>query len=242
MFWLWLVLIQLVVFTLLVVFLKMILTQNVTSATTHLHELNSDYNLKVEEANKKKAEVDRYYDEMLIKAKADAEKAKVELLRQAHATQEAVINEARQQGEDIIAQAGKAQEMALAEIDSKVEDRAMDRACELAGVVLSEAMGEALHKLWVKELLKTGLGEIAKLHVPEDFEEVQVISAFPLADGERAEIEKKLKDGLEKDFKISEKVQPEMIAGLQVRLGSLLIDGSLRAKVKEASRDVKRVQ
>ena len=73
MFWLWLVLIQLFVFTLLVVFLKMILTQNVTSATDHLHELNQDYNVKVEEANKRKAEVDRYYDEMLLKAKSDAE-------------------------------------------------------------------------------------------------------------------------------------------------------------------------
>jgi F0F1-type ATP synthase membrane subunit b/b' len=242
MFWLWLVVIQLFVFTLLVVFLKMILTQNVSSATTHLHELNQDYNLKVEEANKKKAEVDRYYDEMLIKAKADAEKAKVELLRAAHATQEAVINEARQQGEDIIAQAAKAQEMALAEIDSKVEDRAMDRACEIAGAVLSEAMGEALHKLWVKELLKTSLGAIDKLHLPEDFEEAQVVSAFPLTDAERGEIEKKLKDGLQKEFRVTEKVQPEMIAGLQLRLGSMVIDGSLRAKVKEASRDVKRVQ
>ena len=83
MFWVWLVVIQLVVFTLLVLFLRMLLTRNISTATTHLHELNQDYNQKVEDANKRKAEVDRYYDEMLLKAKADAEKNKVQILREA---------------------------------------------------------------------------------------------------------------------------------------------------------------
>ena len=155
--------------------------------------------------------------------------------------QEVLLKEARQQSEDIIAQAHRAQETAMGEIDARIEDRAMDRACELAGTMLSEEMGEVLHKLWVKELLKTGLEDAAKLHLPEDFEEVVVVSAFPLSSEERRAIEQRLKEALRREFKLSEKVQPEMIAGVQVQLGSLLIDGSLRAKMKEASRDVKRV-
>ena len=240
MIWLWLVLIELVTFSVLLLVMKMILSRNVTSATAQLHELNQDYNLKVEEANKRKQEVDNYYNEMLLKAKADAEKAKVQILRDAQATQETVLKQARQQSEEIIGQAQKAQEMALAEIDGRVEERAMDRACELVGVVLSNEMSESLHKLWVKELLKTGLEDADRLHVPEELKEVQVISAFPLSDEQRSMIEKKLKELLRHEFKLSEKIQPEMIAGLQLQLGSLLIDGSLRAKVKEASRDVKR--
>lgn len=241
MFWLWLVLIQLVVFTLLVVFLKIILTRNVSSATAHLHELNQDYNQKVEDANKRKQEVDKYYDELLIKAKADAEKNKVQILREAQATQETIIKEARQQSEDIIGQAQRAQEMVMAEIESKIETRSIDRACEMVNVVFSSEISEAIHREWVKELLKTGLGDLEKLHVPDDLKEVQIVSAFPLNESERSALENKLKKTLRPDIAVVEKIQPEMIAGLQVQLGSLIIDGSLRYKIKEAARDVKRV-
>ena len=241
MIWLWFILIQLTLFTVLVLFLKMIWTKNVTSATTHLHELNQDYNLKVEEANKRKQEVDAYYNEMLLKAKADAEKSKVQIMREVQATQDTLLKQARQQSEDIIAQANRSQELMQNEMDSRIEDRAVDRACELAGVVLSNEMSESLHKLWVKELLKTGLEEADRLHLPEDLKEVQLVSAFALTDEERRLLEKKLKEILKRDLELSEKIQPEMIAGLQIQLGSLVIDGSLRFKIKEASRDVKRV-
>ena len=238
MFWLWLVLIQLIVFTLLVVFLKMVLTRNVTTATSHLHELNQDYNQKVEDANKRKQEVDRYYDEMLLKAKADAEKNKVQILREAQATQELVLKQARQQSEEIIGQANRAHELALSEIGARVEVRAAERACELAGIVLTEEMGETLHKQWVKELLKTGLEHLDRLHIPEKIQEVPVVTAFALSDEQKSLIQKKLKDALGYDVRLSENVHPEIIAGLQITLGSLVIDGSLKHKVKEASRDV----
>ena len=241
MFWLWLVLIQLIIFTLLVVFLKVILTRNVSNATAHLHELNQDYNQKVEDANKRKEEVDSYYDELLLKAKADAEKSKVQILREAQTTQETVVKAARQQSEDIIAQAHRAQEMMVAEIESLVEARAVDRACEVVGTVLSNEMSEPMHAQWVKELLTTGLKDVDRLHVPEDLKEIQVVSAFPLTHEQRSQLEKKLHEALRKDVKLVEKIAPEMIAGMQVQLGSLVIDGSLRHRIKEASQDVKRI-
>lgn len=238
MFWLWLVLIQLVVFTLLVVFLKVLLTRNISTATTHLHELNQDYNQKVEDANKRKTEVDRYYDEMLLKAKADAEKSKVQILREAQATQEVIMKQARQQSEEIIGQANRSHEMALSEMGARIEARAAERASELAGKVLTNEMGETLHKQWVKELLKTGLEDLGRLHVPEQIQEVLVASAFALSDEQKNLILKKLKEALGHEVRLSESVRPEMIAGLQIMLGSLVIDGSLRHKIKEAARDV----
>ena len=238
MFWLWLVLIQLIVFTLLVVFLKMILTRNISTATAHLHELNQDYNQKVEDANKRKQEVDRSYDEMLLRAKADAEKNKVTILREAQATQDTVLKQARQQSEEIIGQANRAHEMAMKEIDSRVETRAAERACELAGEVLTNEMSEMLHKLWVKDLLKTGLEDLDRLHIPERVQEVPVVTAFALSDEQKSLIQKKLKDALGHDVRLSESVHPELIAGLQIAIGNLVIDGSLKYKIKEASRNV----
>ena len=241
MFWLWLVLLQLAVFTLLVVFLKVVLTRNISTATAHLHELNQDYNQKVEDANKHKQEVDHYYDEMLLKAKADAEKTKVQVLLETQATQETVLKQARQQSEEIIGQANRAQEMILSEIEARIEARAAERACELAGIVLTNEMSQAFHKQWVKELLSTGLKDLDRLHIPAEIQEVPVATAFTLSDEQKILIHEKLKATLGHELRLCETVHPEMIAGLQITLGSLVIDGSMRHKIKEASRDGHRV-
>ena len=106
-----------------------------------------------EEATKKKAEVDRYYDEMLLKAKAEAEKQKVTIIKEAHTLEETVINDARRQGEEIIASANKAAELALGEVDARVQERANVRAAELLTQVLTDLMMRHLHVLLVKDLL-----------------------------------------------------------------------------------------
>ena len=241
MFWLWLVVIQLFIFTALVLFLRVLLTRNISSATTHLHELNQDYNEKVEAASKKKAEVDRYYDETLLKTKADAEKQRVQVLREAQETQETMLKDARRQGEEIISQAHKAQEQVMAEIDARIDEAARRRAAELMNEVLTAEMSEHLHQLWVKDLLKTGLDDMDKLHLPEEVQEIRVQSAFPLHADQKAVLHKKFQTLLSKNVPLTEEPSPELVAGIRIRLGSVLIDGSLQFKIKEIARDTSRV-
>ncbi len=241
MFWLWLVLIQIFIFIMLILFLRLTLTRNISTATSHLHELNEDYNEKVESANKKKKEVDDYYNEMLLKAKADAEKKKVSILREAQETQEAVLKDARRQGEDIIANAHKAKEQALEEIDMRVEVRSRVKASELMHEILTAEMNESLHQLWVKELLKTGLEDMDKLNLPEDVKEIIVQSAFPLTAEQKIQMQKKFTQSFGKSIPLAEELCPDLVAGLRIRLGSMLIDGSLQFKIKEIARDANHV-
>ena len=241
MFWLWLVVIQLFIFTMLVLFLRLLLTRNISTATAHLHELNLDYNDKVEAANKKKAEVDQYYNEMLLKAKADAEKQKVSILREAQETQEAVLKDSRRQGEEIIQNAHKAQEQALQEVEVRVQALAQVRASELMNEVLTTEMSEHLHQLWVKELLKTGLDDVDKLNVSEDVKEIRVQAAFPLSPEQKAVLLKKFQSVIGRSVPFVEEPSPELVAGIRIRLGSVLIDGSLQFKIKEIARDARSV-
>jgi len=173
-----------------------------------------------------------------LRAKADAEKNKVQILREAQATQEMLMKQARQQSEDIIGQANRSYEMVMSEIENRIETRATERACELTGRVLTTEMGQMLHQQWVKELLKTGLQDLERLHIPKDLMEVPLVTAFALSEEQKNLIQKKLKEALGHEVRLSESVQPELIAGLKISLGSLVIDGSLKYKIKEASRDV----
>src|SRR3989338_5717752 len=110
MLFLWLVFLQIIIFAILVLFLRVILKRNLVTATTHLTDINNDYTQKLDDAKKRLQEADRYYDEAVLKTKTDVEKLKAQILKEAHESQEAAVAESRKQSAEIIQQANKAAE------------------------------------------------------------------------------------------------------------------------------------
>src|SRR3989338_10619288 len=111
-----LVLLQLIIFGILIVFLRVILTKNISKATSHINELNQDYSQKLEDAQKRVQEADKYYDSMLLKAKTEAEKTKMQILKEANDSQQMIVNESRKQSEEIIQKAQKSKDSLLEEV------------------------------------------------------------------------------------------------------------------------------
>ncbi len=61
--------------------------------------------------------------------------------------------------------------------------------------------------------------------------EADVISAFPLKDEQMQELKNALKGSVGKDVKVHLKVDPKLLGGLVVKIGSRMIDSSLRTKL-----------
>jgi F-type H+-transporting ATPase subunit delta len=61
--------------------------------------------------------------------------------------------------------------------------------------------------------------------------EAQVTSARPLSDAEVVELKKVLKSKLGRDARLEAKVDPNLLGGLVVKVGSRMIDSSLRTKL-----------
>jgi F0F1-type ATP synthase membrane subunit b/b' len=239
MLFLWLVLLQLAIFAALVLFLRVVLTRNISNATNHLHSLNQDYTQKLEDAKKRQAEADAYYDQAILRAKVDAEKQKVQILKEAHDSQEFTINQTRQQSTAILEQANKARETIVGEMEQRIEAAAIERACELVTEVLPEEIDEAMHRRWVDELSKSGLDQLSRLNIPADVKEVEVVTAYPLTPDQGREVSRRLKELLKKEIKVIEKTDRSLIAGFKLTLGTVAIDGSLKIKITEAVRHAK---
>jgi F-type H+-transporting ATPase subunit delta len=60
---------------------------------------------------------------------------------------------------------------------------------------------------------------------------VQVTSAQPLDEPVIANLKKALADGLKKEVIVETQVEPQVLAGLQVRIGDLVVDGSLQTQL-----------
>lgn len=71
--------------------------------------------------------------------------------------------------------------------------------------------------------------------------EVDVTSAFPLSDEHVAELKTTLKNHVGKDVQLNTRVDPSLLGGLVVKVGSRMIDSSVRTKLKLLEKRMKEV-
>ena len=63
-------------------------------------------------------------------------------------------------------------------------------------------------------------------------ERASVVSAVPLADEQRERLAQSLRELMDKEIELTASVDPDIVAGLVVRVGDRLIDGSARTKLQ----------
>jgi ATP synthase F1 delta subunit len=230
-----LLIIQVIIFAGLIFFLRYILTRNITKATTHLQELGEDYTKKQGEAKKELENSKKESDKVLADARAEAGQYKQKLSQEAQQEKEKIIQETRQKSEQMLLQAEKTCESLKQEIEDKINIKAAEKAGELIQSALPEKFQKELHALWFKESIKSDF-QLDKLHLPEDIREAEIISASPLTKEQKSELGKELKERLGKDIKLKEKVDPRLIAGVLITLGSVVIDGSLKYRIQQGNK------
>jgi len=228
-----LIIFQLIIFSFLIFILRKVMIRNVASATQHLEDLNKDYQRKQQQIDEKMKEAQQQADLIVNQAKEEADKLKIQIIQEAEKHKEELINDARQKSKELIEQAEKSRYALISEIEERIEKEAINKASDLIKDTLPVEFKETVHNYWVDELIKKGFEEISHLNIIEETKEVEVVSALPLSDKQREHIEKRLKEILGKEIQLQEKVEPEIIVGLIVKIGSLVLDGSLKFKIKQ---------
>lgn len=234
-----LILFQLFIFGGLIFLLRRVLTRNVTDATKHLEELSHDYSQKEQKLNQQLEEAKEKSQNIVREAQQEAEKLRTQNIKDAEAQRDLILNQARSQSDTIIQQADKSRQALICELEARIEKEAINKACELMQVTLPEKFRHEVHLYWVKELLEEGFGQLKNLQFPEDAGEVRVTCAFPLSDEQRNNLSKKIKDAFGRDVQLKEEVEPKVVAGLIISMGSLVLDGSLKNKIEEQAKGAK---
>ena len=230
-----LILLQVLIFTGLVFFLRNILNRNVTSATTHLNQLATEYAKREEEIKRQLQDTDRQCKETILNARRDAQQQSKSILTQTQEERDRILNEAQHKGEEMVKQADRTRQALLAEVNQKIEEEALKRAADLIQQVLPEQIRQEIHHRWLEELITSSIEQLDRLHVPEGILETKVVSAFALTPKQREDLKTKIKKKLGRSINLKEEIDSGVIAGLIVNVGSLVLDGSLRFKIKEAT-------
>ncbi len=225
---------------LVIIFIFMIILANKTfnrdvgSATAHLGQMAADYSKKEEEIQKKFDELKSQGQHILETAQNDAEQLKQRILKDIEGQKEKILAEAQGKVDEMMQQADRARKVLLEEVEKRIEDKATEKAAELLREVIPEDVRSRVHEYWMSDLMGGNFAQLERLHLQEGATEAVVVSAYGLTDAQRQVLFGKIKEKLGAQIQLKEEIDNNIIAGLYVTVGSLILDGSLRFKIQEA--------
>jgi len=228
-----LLLAQILVFGVLVMVMRYFLKRNIGSASSHIQELTRDCAQKLEEAKKKMEEANQYREKVLADSKEEGERLKQQLIQEGRQVKEEMLQQARQQSEDIVRRAQASAENLMAELEQKIDSRSAVKASEMVKKLLVGKLTEEAHAGWIEELVQNGFDGLSRLNLPDDLREAEVVTAFPLKPSEKSLLKDRLSEVTGRTIHLKEQVDPELILGVRLTMGRVVIDGSWRSKVEE---------
>lgn len=228
-----LIVVQLLIFAVLITLFRRIMNQNVVTATKHLDELNQDYQEKEKKVSVEIEKARLKAQETINQAEEEALKLKTEIVERTQKEREELIAQARTQADEIIQQADKSRKQLLMDIEDRIAKEGVVKACELIQVALPEELKRLVHEHWVEEVVAGGFQELQRLKISEDIQEIKVVSAFSLTEEQKKKIFNRLKDFFGQQIPLKEEVDPKVVAGIVIHIGSLVLDGSLKNKIQQ---------
>jgi ATP synthase F1 delta subunit len=140
--------------------------------------------------------------------------------------------QAKQQATDVMEKAKAEIEKAERELALGYQDRSIDLAVKMIQFMFSEQGKEALQH----QLISETIAEIKTLEAErfnQKTEEVKVSSAYPLTKEEKENLAKVLSAKFGAAVKLQESQNKDIIVGLVIKTGTLIIDSSLKNKLKK---------
>ncbi|MFA6216165.1 MAG: F0F1 ATP synthase subunit delta [Candidatus Omnitrophota bacterium] len=225
-----------IVFIVLVASLNKIFNRDVGAATAHLDQMSAEYAKKEQDIKKQYDDIKREAQEIKELALKDAEQQKQRLLKEMQDEKEKILKEAQGKADEMMVQAARARNALIAEIEEKIKDKGIHWSVQLLQEVVPENIRIVIHERWIDELIASNFAQLDRLHISEGIQEAGVVTAFALTDTQRAALAGKINEKVGFAVTLKESIDPNVIAGWVVSIGSLVLDGSLRFKIQEAAK------
>ena len=228
-----LIIIQMITFAALVFVLRKIMYSTSLGETKRLQKLNQENAKKAQELANKIEEAERQYKEKIARAEDEIRKLKLEAKEEAEKLKEEALNKAKQESERIVNQALNTKEKLKEEIASQMKGKSVEQSVRLIQDVLNSKNQKLVHEGLIDDVIE----EIEKLEqgrLQARTDKGELITPHAIDKSRKEKIKAVLSKKTGKKIALEEKIDKEVIAGITIKLGSLVIDGSLAGKLKEA--------
>jgi F0F1-type ATP synthase delta subunit len=226
-----LVLIQIITFGLLIFILRHFFHRQAAQSLGRLQRLYQE-NLKREE------ELERRRDEMDLELKAKVAQHGEELKRlradaeaAAQQIQDDMLTKAREDAKRIVAEADAKTERLKTNLVREMEDKTLGLAANILEHLFTAPVARGIHQHLIDELIEE-IGGADGHRLPNTVEMAEVAVRFPLTEPQKAQVTGMLASKMGRPVSIKETTDQDIIAGMVIRLDNVILDGSLRAKLR----------
>jgi len=230
---------QVVVLVLLVVVIRRIILAHTTRAIEQVRQVESEVRKKEEGLRRQIEEHERELAQKKQEAETQLQRQKEEAEREVGRLREQITADARRQGEQILEQAKRNEASLRQQLAQEAEEKAVDYAGQAFQLVVSEKLSATINEAFIDELLDA-LEQVDSTSLTVEGDQAQFVTSHPLTPAQRERLEGVINEKFGVALTVAETVKPEVLGGMMFKLGSMEIDGTMRARIQEAIAEVKK--
>lgn len=226
------IVIQGLTFLALIFLLKKVLYSHFSKAMRRLQLLSQDNERKRVELQAKLEKNEKEFQAKLKESEDRAAKIREEAESQADEIRNHALAEAKAETDKLLEAARTKQEELRKELEAEITDKAAHVAADALRYVFSSQMDQGIHHYLVRDLL----AELEKMEGKRinGTGEAHLVVPYALEEGEKEKLLEILRNKTKRKMELRVEIDRSVIAGMVLKLDTLILDGTLRAKIKEA--------
>lgn len=232
------IILQVIVFSAVIFFMKKILSSDTQAAVGRLDTTYQDLITKQKELNEKIEEAEKEYAAKKEEAVQVLEKMKLDANDEARKKKDEILKQAKAQADEILERAKASSDEIYKKIEREVRAKAVDDAALiLHSAVQKHTVVEFHSKIFEEFLEKVKDFDLSK--VSPQIDTMTVKTPYPLSDQQKSKLNMFVSTKVNRNLKIEEIIDESQIAGISLLFGSLILEGSLANTIREVAEDKK---
>ncbi len=226
-----LLILQFITFIGIIFLLRFLFARNLKSALERLNILHEENLAKEEELKEELRRAKEESQVQIQQGKDEAELIVEEAGKEAQRIRMNMEGQAKQQAEKIISDGRLEVEKLKVSVIKDIQAQSVELASRMIAELLTETDKIALQYEFANGIIAE-ISRLPKEQFNVQGNQVKVVSSFLLLDRQRDAIKRVLAEKIGKEIELNEQIDPQLIGGLTVELGGLVIDGTLKNKLQ----------
>lgn len=228
-----LILVAVVAFILIVIGLRKLLYSQISAEKKRLQLMVDESSKKVEALRGQIEEAKAEYDRKIAQAKEDAKKLIADAQKEAEELRAKHLQETRGEADKMV----KAAQAKIESMEREIHSMAARKSIHFSKAIIKQVLTAdclgATHDVMIEEISKQIVNiDLGQMH--EDIKEVEIVTIFPLGKERKEMLRQKLSSKLQMEIELTERIDDSLVAGILIKLGRLILDGSLANKLRIA--------
>jgi len=230
------IVVQIVTFGVLALLLHRFMYSAYKGELNRLQDLSLEYRNKAEQLAEDMRLAEAKHRERVEEAEAEIRELRNSVQAEAGRQREEVLQRARAESDRIIAAATGVKERMRKDLEAELTEKSVTVACELIQAVLTADNMKWFHEGLVQDVTGAiGRVDPKRFQGMEGETQVMVRTPYTLAKPAEQQLSETLAAHLGRQVKINQFEDPGVIAGITVKIGSLVIDGSLAGQLRQTA-------